>query len=94
MVDLELELKRLIVATLELEDITPEDIDSDESLFGDGLALDSIDGLEIGMALRKTYGIKIESVTSELRQHFQSVRKLAQFIIMQQAPSSSIQEQT
>lgn len=81
--DLELELKRLIVSTLELEDITPEEIGSDEPLFGDGLSLDSIDGLELGMALRKTYNIKIESVTNELRHHFRNVKSLARFIAEQ-----------
>ncbi len=78
---LEQDLKRLIVDALKLEDISPEEIGDDEMLFGeDGLGLDSIDALELGVALRKTYGIKIESVSDEVRAHFASVRTLAEFI--------------
>ena len=80
MADLELELKNLIVNALNLEDIKPEAIDSEEALFGDGLGLDSIDGLELGMAIRKSYGIKIEAKKDELRQIFYSVKSIAQFI--------------
>jgi acyl carrier protein len=81
--DLELELKRLIVATLELEDIRPEAIDSEEALFRDGLGLDSIDGLELGMALRKNYGIKVEVSKDELQKIFFSVRSIARYIELQ-----------
>lgn len=82
---LERELKVLIVDALKLEDIAPEDIDSEEPLFNDGLGLDSIDALELGVALRKTYGIKIESVTDDVKQHFANVRSLASFIQSQHA---------
>ncbi|PWC77931.1 phosphopantetheine-binding protein [Azospirillum sp. TSH64] len=82
---LERELKVLIVDALKLEDIAPEDIDSEEPLFNDGLGLDSIDALELGVALRKTYGIKIESVTDDVKQHFANVRSLARFIQSQHA---------
>jgi acyl carrier protein len=79
--DLEQELKRLIVTALKLEDLSPEDIDSDEPLFGDsGLGLDSIDALELGVAIRKGYGIKIETVSEEVRTHFGSIRNLAAFV--------------
>ena len=81
--DLELELKRLIVTTLELEDIRPEAIDSEEALFQDGLGLDSIDGLELGMALRKNYGIKVEASKDELQKIFFSVRSIARYIELQ-----------
>jgi acyl carrier protein len=81
---LELELKRLIVNALKLEDLAPEEIDSEEPLFGTGLGLDSIDALELGMALRNVYNLKIESVTEEVKQHFMNVRSLAQFIRSQQ----------
>lgn len=80
MPDLEQELKELIVKTLRLEEVRPEEIDSAEPLFGDGLNLDSIDALELGVAVRKTYGIKIDNVTAEVRAHFSSVRALAAFI--------------
>jgi acyl carrier protein len=82
--DLELELKKLIVETLKLEDIAPEEIDSEELLFATGLELDSIDALELGVALRQVYGLKIESVTEEVKQHFMNVRSLAKFIRSQQ----------
>lgn len=80
MSELEDELKRLLVHELRLEDIAPEDIDTDEALFGTGLGLDSIDALELGVALRKRFGIKIDKVTEEVRAHFASVRSLARFI--------------
>jgi acyl carrier protein len=81
---LELELKKLIVQALKLEDIAPEEIDSEEPLFGTGLGLDSIDALELGMALRNVYNLKIESVTEDVKRHFMNVRSLAQFIQSQQ----------
>ena len=81
---LELELKKLIVDALKLEGIAPEEIDSEEPLFAAGLGLDSIDALELGMALRNVYNLKIESVTEEVKQHFMNVRSLAQFIRSQQ----------
>lgn len=80
MVELEAEIKRLIISALKLEDIAPEDIVTDAPLFGDGLGLDSIDGLELGIALRKAYGLKIESANEELREHFTSVATLARFV--------------
>lgn len=80
MADLEQELKRLIVSALSLEDITADAIDSDEPLFGEGLGLDSIDGLELGMAIRKAYGVKIDSKSEEVRKIFFNVRSIAQFI--------------
>jgi acyl carrier protein len=78
--DLEQELKKLIVSALSLEDITPDGINSEEPLFGDGLGLDSIDGLELGMAIRKTYGLTIDAKGEEVRKIFFSVRSIAQFI--------------
>ena len=81
---LEFELKKLIIDALKLEDIAPEEIGSEEPLFANGLGLDSIDALELGVALRKVYSLKIESVTEEVKQHFMNVRSLAQFIRSQQ----------
>ena len=81
---LEAELKQLIVEALKLEDLDPESIVSDEPLFVEGLGLDSIDALELGVALRKRYDIRIESVTDEVKAHFANVRSLAQFIRSQQ----------
>ncbi|HBM90826.1 MAG TPA: acyl carrier protein [Rhodospirillaceae bacterium] len=85
--DLELELKKLIIDALNLEDIAPEQIDSNEPLFGDGLGLDSIDALELGVVLRKNYGIKIASVTEQVKAHFANIHSLAQFIISQREES-------
>jgi acyl carrier protein len=85
--DLELEIKKLIVDALNLEDIRPEDIGSDEPLFGEGLGLDSIDGLELGMALRKAFGLKIETANEEVRRHFATVRSMASFVVMQRRPA-------
>ena len=52
-----LEIKNLIISTLNLEELTPEDIDTDAALFGDGLGLDSIDALELGLAVKNQYGV-------------------------------------
>ena len=80
MQDMEHDLKVLLVDALALEDITPDEIGSDEPLFGAGLGLDSIDGLELGVALRKAYGIQIDAVGEELRAAFSNVRSLARFV--------------
>jgi acyl carrier protein len=81
MEQLEAELKALIVASLFLENVSPTDIDSDEMLFGDeGLALDSIDALEIGVEIQKKYGIKIDAEDENLPEHFRTVRSLAKFV--------------
>lgn len=81
--DLESDLKTLIVESLKLEALQPQDIDSDEVLFGEGLGLDSIDALELGVAIRKKYQIKIEKITDEVKAHFRTVRSLALFISSQ-----------
>lgn len=80
MADLETELKQLIIETLHLEDVTPDQISDEEPLFGDGIGLDSIDALELGVALRKKYNIKIATVTEDVKAHFANVRNLAAFI--------------
>ena len=80
MQDIEHDLKVLLVDALELEGITPDEIGSDEPLFGEGLGLDSIDGLELGVALRKAYGIRIDAVGEEVKAVFMSVRSLARFV--------------
>jgi acyl carrier protein len=76
MSDLKLEIKRLIVETLGLEDLAPEEIADDVPLFGDGLGLDSIDALELGVALRKKYLIKLEAGDSTVRDAFRCVNDL------------------
>jgi acyl carrier protein len=84
MPDLESEIKILIVDALKLEDIAADEIDSEEPLFGQGLGLDSIDALELGVAIRQRYGIRIEAVNDEVKAHFANVRSLARFIESQQ----------
>lgn len=78
--ELEQELKKLIIDSLELEDITVDDINSDEALFIDGIGLDSIDALELGMALKKKYNLKMSENKEENKKYFYSVKTLANFI--------------
>ncbi len=80
MADLEFEVKQLIINTLNLEDITPTDIDSQAPLFVEGLGLDSIDALELGVAIKKKYNITINSDDANTRKHFESVSNLTKFI--------------
>ncbi|MCP5040229.1 MAG: acyl carrier protein [bacterium] len=77
---LETELKGLIIDALVLEDVTVEEIDSSEPLFGEGLGLDSIDALEIAMALEQHYGATMSEDDDEIREHFACVRSLAKFV--------------
>lgn len=74
------EIKVLLVETLELEDISPEDIETDAPLFNEGLGLDSIDALELGVALQKRYGLKIDASSEEVKNWFYSVASLSKFI--------------
>lgn len=80
---LELEIKELLVAALNLEDIAPDDIDPEAPLFNDGLALDSIDALELGLALQKRYGLTLSADSAETRRHFASIRALATLVAAQ-----------
>jgi len=78
--DLKRELKELIISSLELEGVTPDDIGDDEDLFGSGLGLDSVDALELGIAIKKKYGISFSNKADEGKKHFKSVNALAEFI--------------
>ncbi len=80
MSELENELKHLIVDSLLLEDVKADEIDTNAPLFGEGLGLDSIDALELGMALGRRYGVKIKADDERNREIFRSVRSLATFI--------------
>jgi acyl carrier protein len=77
---LENEIKKLIIELLSLEDVTPSDIEPEAALFVEGLGLDSIDALEIAMALEERYGVKIGEDPEQNQQIFASVRKLAAFV--------------
>ena len=74
------ELKALLIFELNLEDITPDDIDASAPLFRDGLGLDSIDALELAVVLDKKYGIKIKSSDERNKEIFASLNALADFI--------------
>lgn len=80
MQDLEQEIKELIISSLSLEDVRAQDIDAGEPLFVDGLGLDSIDALELGVALQRRYGVSLSADSTETRRHFASVRSLAAFV--------------
>ena len=80
MENLESKLKAQLIEALNLEDMTPEDIDTEAPLFGDeGLGLDSIDALEIILLLDKEYGIKLAN-PAECKKVFYSVRTMADYI--------------
>ncbi|MDR1859715.1 MAG: phosphopantetheine-binding protein [Bacteroidales bacterium] len=79
MSDSNLKLKQEIIEVLNLEEVTPEQIDDEAPLFGDGLGLDSIDALELIVLMEKNYGIKLKDA-SQGREIFKSVRTLAEYI--------------
>jgi acyl carrier protein len=77
---LEQEIKELIIDALALEDVQPADIETEAALFVEGLGLDSIDALELAMALEERYGVKIGDDPERNQQIFASVRNLASFV--------------
>ena len=77
-------IRELIVSSLDLEDLRPADIVVDEPLFGEGLGLDSIDALELGMAVKKAFGVTFSSDAAENRKVFYSVKTLADYVEAQQ----------
>ena len=83
MQQLEQDIKALIISSLALEDVTPDDIDTEAPLFVNGLGLDSIDALELGLALQKRYGVSLSAESEEVRAHFASVKALAAFVTAQ-----------
>jgi acyl carrier protein len=89
MSDLNRQIKELIVNALELEDIKPENIKDDEPIFGEGLGLDSIDALELGVALKKKFGVKFSSENADNKKHFASVNALAAYIAAETGGSPS-----
>jgi acyl carrier protein len=81
----ELEVARLLVETLHLEDIQPENIAPEEPLFKEGLGLDSIDALELALAISKTYGFQLRSDDQQNQQVFASLRALSAHIVLNRA---------
>jgi len=80
MADLKQQIKELIISALEIEDIKPENIVDSAPLFGEGLGLDSIDALELGIALKKKFGVKFSSENADNKRHFASVDALTEYI--------------
>jgi len=78
--DLYVELKKLIVEAVALEDVTAAEIETDAPLFVDGLGLDSIDALEIAMVLEERYGVTLDDDPDRNREIFESVKSLATFV--------------
>ncbi len=83
--DLEKQLKAVIVESLMLEDVTPDEIDSDAALFVDGLGLDSIDALELAIAIDKKFGVRIKPDDEDTRAIFKSVKSLAGYLATRMA---------
>ncbi len=77
---LEREIKELIISSLALEDLAPDDIDPQAPLFVEGLGLDSIDALELGLSLQKRYGVALSADSADTRRHFASIKALAAFV--------------
>lgn len=80
MSELHNEIKLMIINSLDLEDIDIEDITDDAPLFVEGLGLDSIDALEIGLAIQKRYGIKLKSDSEDTHEHFANVNALVALV--------------
>lgn len=86
---LQQDIAQLIIDTLNLEDVTLDDIPPDLPLFGEGLGLDSVDALELALALQKRYDIRIASDSKDARQHFTTVATLAAFVQAQKDACAS-----
>jgi acyl carrier protein len=86
---LQQDIAQLIIDTLNLEDVTVDDIPPDQPLFGEGLGLDSVDALELALALQKRYDIRIASDSKDARQYFTTVATLATFVQAQQDACAS-----
>jgi acyl carrier protein len=81
----EQELARLIVKALNLEGVAPEDIEPEAPLFGDGLGLDSLDMLELSMAIEQAHGVKLASDDPDNQKIFASLRSLTRYVQDRQA---------
>ena len=82
--NLETQIKQMIIDSLGLEDITADDIETDAALFGDeGLGLDSVDALELGLAVQKHFGFQLDGENQALRDSFANVAALADFVAQQ-----------
>jgi len=77
--DLKTQLKQVLIEELNLEDLTPEEIEDDAPLFGDGLGLDSLDAVELVVVIQKHFGVEIKDM-EEGRPALQSINSLVAFI--------------
>jgi acyl carrier protein len=82
-------LKSLIVETLALEDVDPNSIETDAPLFGEGLGLDSIDALELALAIQTQFGVRTRENDERNREYYHSIKSLADFIRTEQAQAST-----
>jgi acyl carrier protein len=87
--DLERDIAGLIIETLALDHLKVDDIAVDQPLFGQGLGLDSVDALELALALQTRYGLKIASDSRDARRHFETVLSLAHYVEANRAPCAS-----
>jgi acyl carrier protein len=87
--DLERDIAGLIIETLALDHLTVDDIAVDQPLFGQGLGLDSVDALELALALQTRYGLKIGSDSRDARRHFETVLSLAHYVDANRAPCAN-----
>jgi acyl carrier protein len=88
MEELERELKQLIVESLRLEGVEPQEIDSGAPLFVEGLGLDSIDSLELAVAIRRKYGVKTAADDARNAAIFANVKSLAAYVAQQRQPKA------
>lgn len=86
---LEQEIKVLIVSSLGLEGVSADEIETEAPLFGEGLGLDSIDALELGIAISKKYDVTLDPNSEQVQTHFSSVRSLAEFVSLSAAVGNS-----
>ena len=82
--EIETKLKEAVVSALDLEDLTPADIETDVPLFGEGLGLDSIDALELGMAVKKACCVYFTTNPADNKHIIRSVKTLADYVEAQQ----------
>jgi acyl carrier protein len=87
--DLKLDIKKLIMNTLLINDVNPDDVDNDKPLFGgdNALTLDSVDAIEIIMAIQRTYNVRIAD-QNLAREVVRSINSIAQFITEQNASNT------
>lgn len=87
--DLKYKLKEMIIEEMQIEDLTPEEIDDDAPLFGEGLGLDSLDAVELVVQLQIYFGVEIKNI-EEGRPALQSITTLAEFVRERQGDSQKV----